>query len=105
MAEIRGILQRRLMEKRRKPTQKELRELKIQRKELEKEIGLRHELAEQRQEIMKLQRELHPTAQAKLQKFLNTSNKLMAHLGKGMQKLGKMVQESEKSKKVKIIKR
>jgi hypothetical protein len=104
MAEIRGILQRRLMEKRRKPTQKELQELISQRKELEKEMKLRRSLAEQRQEIMKLQREMHPTAQAKLEKFLDTSNKLMLHLGKGMQKLGKMVQESEKAKKVEIIK-
>lgn len=103
MAEIRGILQRRLMEKRRKPTQKELQELIKQRKELEKESKLRHDLAEQKKEIMKLQQELHPTAQIKLQKFLNTSNKLMVHLGKGMQKLGKIVQENEK-KEVKIIK-
>ena len=102
MAEVRGILRRKILHEKPIPLKTQLKELKEARKSLEKEVRLRHDLAKQRQEIMKLQEELHPRAGTKLKKFLKTTNELVLHLGKGMQKLGKAVQESEAKKQPKV---
>lgn len=80
-------------------TPKDLQWLTEERKRLQKEVELRHKMEEQRREVLKLREQLHPSSKAKLKKFMDTGTELMLHLGKGMQKLGKVVQEREAKKK------
>lgn len=107
MAQLRGILRTGIRKKEVKPTTKDLKFFTKERKRLQKEISLRHNIEEQRAEIMKLQEELNPSARTKLKKFMDSSTELVVHLGKGVGELSKMVKESEMKKsqpKVTVIK-